>query len=370
MAHPTPVGPRQLIGSAPDDESFRDVIARAVAYQEAVDGRSRRPVTPRVPFGPRGFGHSRDRSAMVEHEANAIRQAASRVLSGETLSRIVADWNDAGLRTTMGRSWHVSSLARLLVQPRLAGYAREGGGGTGTAGLDTTVGPPIIDRSTHDQLVARQRSRALGPRAPARVYLLSGLLRCSLCGGRMHGGRRSGKSIYYVCPPPGHGGCSGVGISEPLADDAVVELVLERVESVDLAAGFRRRAQALAEEIGDVDELARGILAGQRQLAELAKLWTAGRLSEVEWADLRHRVESRLRVEEAGLERMAALDNLLGGIDPARLRSAWPAQTLPQRSRHLADVVDHVVVLPADRRRTAFASERLRPVWTPPFAVS
>lgn len=264
----------------------------------------------------------------------------------------------------------MSSLARLLVQPRLAGLAKEQGGHLAPAVPDAKVGPPIIDRSTYDRLVARQHSRALGPRAPARTYLLSGLLRCSLCGGRMHGGRRSGPSIYYVCPPPGHGGCSGVGISEALADDAVVALVLERVESVDLTANVRRRALVLAEEAGDIGELAASMSADRRQLAEMAELWAERRLTEGEWADLKRRVQTRLEAGEVALARLAELATVLGGISPVRLRSLWAEQTLSQQRRHLTDVVDHVLVLPADRRRTGFAHERLRAVWRPLFAVS
>lgn len=101
---PTPTGTRPLTSLEPaaGDDPLGGVIARAVACREVVDGRERQRVAGRPSFGPRGFGHSRDRSAVVEGEAAAIRQAAQRVLSGETLSQIVADWNEVGLRTTTG----------------------------------------------------------------------------------------------------------------------------------------------------------------------------------------------------------------------------------------------------------------------------
>ncbi|MDQ3827605.1 MAG: recombinase family protein, partial [Actinomycetota bacterium] len=157
-------------------------------------------------FGPRGFGHSHDRAEVIEDEAAEIRDAARRLLGGETLSSIVRDWNRRGLRTTTGRPWRVNSLSALLIQPRLAGLHVD------ERHVYTPSWPPILDRETHDRLVALRNSRAVVRRPPQRS-LLAGLVKCGKCRGALHFLHRHDASELYRCPAPAAGGCSGVTIN-------------------------------------------------------------------------------------------------------------------------------------------------------------
>ena len=153
--------------------------------------RQRAQVEPVLSAGPdapprsrsrRAFGHTADRSQLVEVEAAAIREAARRVLDGETLSAVVRDWNQRGLTTVSGGPWRVNSLSTLLVQTRLVAF------------------PQIIDEETHRRLVALHTSRSKGPRRATLRYLLTGLLRCWRCGGTMRGMPRAHGADLYVCP--------------------------------------------------------------------------------------------------------------------------------------------------------------------------
>src|SRR4051812_32033123 len=82
------------------------------------------PHTPTPRNGRRAVGHPAGRAQLVEVEAAAIREAASRVLAGETISSVVREWNERGLTTAGGGPWRVNSLSSLLVQPRLTGPPR------------------------------------------------------------------------------------------------------------------------------------------------------------------------------------------------------------------------------------------------------
>jgi len=179
----------------------------------------------------RGFGHSQDRSTVIEDEAALIREAGRRVLDGETLSSIVQEWNGRGLRTANGGPWRVNSLSSILVQPRLAGLANDAADGAPLAY------PPIIDLETHRQLLELHASRRKGPRRTTRHYLLTGLLRCWRCGGGLRGMPRTRGADLYVCPGPPHGGCSGTAVTADLADDAIRDMVITRVDSREFVAG-------------------------------------------------------------------------------------------------------------------------------------
>jgi site-specific DNA recombinase len=115
-------------------------------------------------------------------EAEAIKEAATRVLRGESIRSIAFDLNDRGIRAVGGGRWAGSTLRRVLVSPRIAGLREHNGEVVGVA-----TWPAIIDRATHDRLVgllddpSRRRENFGRP----RVHPLVGLVYCASCGGKM-----------------------------------------------------------------------------------------------------------------------------------------------------------------------------------------
>jgi recombinase len=89
-------------------------------------------------------------------EADAVREAVSRVLRGESLRSIAFDFNKRGIKPggekKNGESkidkWQGSTLRRVLLSPRIAGLREHNGEVVGKA-----VWPAIIDEATHDRLV-------------------------------------------------------------------------------------------------------------------------------------------------------------------------------------------------------------------------
>lgn len=289
------------------------------------------------PTGPsrRAFGHTRDRSKVVEEEAVAIREAAALILDGETLSAVVRAWNERGLTTANGGPWRVNSLSSLLVQNRL-------------------VSPPqILDQETHDRLAALHASRGKGSRRATRRYLLTGLLRCWRCGGTMRGMPRTRGADLYVCPGPAHGGCSGTAVTADHAEDAVGAMVLARLDSPRLLVTRP-----------DGSEAARDLTTDRQRLADLGDLWASGQISKDEWMALRGNVGERVRASEAEVgrqARVAALRNMAG--TGRALRGRWPDMTVDARREVVRAAVNHVVVLAAEPPRQVFRPERLQPDW-------
>lgn len=293
------------------------------------------PDLPPASTARRAFGHTAGGQGVVEEEAAAIREAAGRVLGGETLSAVVRDWNERGLTTAAGGPWRVNSLSSLLVQRRL-------------------LGPPaILDEETHGRLVTLHASRGKGERRATRRYLLTGLLRCWRCGGSMRGMPRTKGADLYVCPGPPHGGCSGTAVTADHAEEAVAAMVLDRLECAPLPS------PVVASGDG-----ARQLAEHRRRLSELGELWAGGEISRQEWLGLRRSVGERVDAAEALVAkegRVASLRALRG--TGGALRAQWPAMSIDERRVVVQAAVEHVVVLAAEPPRQIFRPERLQPRW-------
>jgi len=311
------------------------------------------------PFSPRrAFGHTADRRGVIEEEAVAIRDAALRVLGGETLSAIVQEWNRRGLTTSNGGPWRVNSLSSLLVQGRLAGLSND------PAHQAAGTLPAILDLEIHSRLLALHAERRKGPRRPTRRYLLTGLLRCWRCGGGLRGMPRSRGADLYVCPGPPHGGCSGTAVTADHADDAIREMVLARLDSAELAGVIASQGRAASSHQASVRRSAGELASHRQRLDDLADMWASGEITRAEWLSLKRNVGGRTKLAEAEAARLARVEALrvLAGTGRA-LRRQWPDMSVEERRRVLHAAVDHVVVLAAEPPRQVFRAERLRPRW-------
>lgn len=139
--------------------------------------------------------------AIDEAEAAIVREIFRRVAEGDTLTDIVNDLNDRGLRTKKGSVWNKSSFNTILTNERYTGIYIYGDvripGGV----------PPIVTQRQFDAVQERLRTKG-NPRAggsPQRrrreggTYLLTGKLFCGLCKNPMVGisGKSQGAEPYY-----------------------------------------------------------------------------------------------------------------------------------------------------------------------------
>jgi site-specific DNA recombinase len=312
--------------------------------------------------GGRSFGWNEDGVTVNLDEAELIRQAAKRVLAGETLRSVCADWNAQGVPTVTGATWSTTVLRRILTAWRTCGV-RAVGKDTGknrSEPITTATWQPILDRPTVESL----RSLLLDParrvnRSPRR-YLLTGIARCGLCESKLVARPRADKVRCYVCASgPGFGGCGKIRVlAEPL-EDLIADAVIHRIEGPELAIMIAERG-ATDED----DDVAGDLERGEAQLTELAEMWANGEIGRAEWVTARAAVESRLEALRRRLSRRArttALDGYLGDGDA--LRAAWPDLAFDRRRAVIAALVDRVIVGPAVRGRNQFDPTRVDVEW-------
>jgi DNA invertase Pin-like site-specific DNA recombinase len=301
--------------------------------------------------GHRPFGYESDRLSVVRAEAELIRDAARRLLSGDSLRGVAAEWNAAGITTTAGGRWSQHVLRRVLMSGRIAGLRDHRGETVGEA-----TWPAIISRADHERLVRLLGDPARRTNRSPRRYLLTGIACCGLCGVRLVARPRGDKVRTYVCASgPGFEGCGKIRrLAEPV-EDLVVAAVWHAVDDEALAEALDRHdddGENAAVELADVEG----------RMATLAETFADGSIGWAEWLAARDRLDQRavdVRRRLAADTRASALAPFTGG----RLRAAWAGLSFDRRRAVVAAVVDAVVVHPAVRGRNRFDPTRVDIRW-------
>lgn len=305
--------------------------------------------------GPRPFGYQDDRVTVNPEEAALIRQMAKRVLAGDSLRAVAVDLNEQGVRTTLDNDWDSSGVKRVLMSARISGRRERDGE------FYPATWRKIITIEQSDRLRARlgARNRSSG-RPPRRYLLTANLVRCGRCDTPMvarptaHGVRR------YVCSAdPGQGGCGRMAaLADPL-EALIIEAVLYRLDTPQLAAAITQAR----EQQADLADLHNQEAADQAMLNELAADYATRTISRSEWMAAREPLQLRIDQARRRLSRLSPttpIDPYVGHA--SRLQTAWADLALPRKQAVVRVLLDHIVVRPAPRGR-GFNPDRFEPIW-------
>jgi DNA invertase Pin-like site-specific DNA recombinase len=352
----------RMVGTAARAESeLKGERQRAKALQLAQAGRP-------SGGGSRAYGYQPDGMTVIPAEAAIIKEAARRVLAGESMRSVLFDLNGRGVPTVSGGAWSAQVLTRVLGSARIAGLrehtprarkqkdVRRPAGGTI---ISEAVWPAIISKTDSERLRAVIANRHDTRHTTSPRNLLTGVLRCAKCERGLFSGTptATGKR-RYVCVRLPSGGCGGTAILREEADEYVSEMVKDALCSPDLIrrmAGLSGEEEtALREELATVEH----------RLLELAQDYARELISRAErdamlkvYAERRANAEQRLRA--------AGGSAVLAGISVDRdtLDAQWCELPVSRRRGLVQLVLDRVWVRPAVRGRNTFDSERFDPVW-------
>lgn len=335
------------IRSAMDREESKKTSDRmlAVRAREAKEG------VPR-PAGRRPYGFSSDMAEHVAEEVYRIKEAAHRVLAGESVWSIASAWNAEGVPTVTGRPWTVQTLTSILRSGRIAGLREHKGDVVGPGRLEAVIG-----RDLHEQLVvALATKRRVGDRV--RTYPLVGLLRCGKCGGPLRSLARENGGRSYACRKgPGLDGCGGIRIQAHGVEAYVRDLVCGMLADPETRA-------ALAN-VGDGEDEGGGSLVDDLRVIEtkrqrLIDLYTDGDIDRASFRTRRDELDGRTRAIEVEMAQRSGRGALMDV--PAtfeELVESWDVRGVEFQRRLTEALLHPITVRPAGARRRLFDPARL-----------
>jgi site-specific DNA recombinase len=283
--------------------------------------------------------------AIVEREAEIIREAAQRVLDGDTLRSIVIDLNRRSVPAPRANLWTRRTLKVVLTNPRVAGLRQHQGVIVGEANW-----PAILDRDTWQRVRHVLLSLDRGPaHKTSRSYLLSGFIFCGKCDRRLVGMPYPNGTRAYGCfIGTTYRGCGGVR----RAAEPVETLVREAVFSLfDHNPDFIR-AFEVSDHQGtrELQTLYERLMDDTSALDELTNDYYVNReITKIQFVKSRQTLEDRMEVTKRELARLESdrlTADLTTVIASENVRDAWENAILDQRRQLIDALIKKIVVLP------------------------
>uniref|UniRef100_A0A5Q5BMG6 Recombinase n=1 Tax=Mycobacterium sp. (strain MCS) TaxID=164756 RepID=A0A5Q5BMG6_MYCSS len=321
----------RIVGSVAEFESeHKSERIRRKLEANAAEGRHH--------GGSRPYGWLDDRVSIHPTEAAVVREAAARVLAGESVKSIARALNAAGHTTSTGRPWRDVNVRDMLVRPRNAGLRVHHGEVVGGGRWEA-----ILPADDHHQVVAilTDPARRTTPGRDGRIHLLSALARCGVCDEPVRVGRS--KPYKGVSKPIYRCMAAHVIRDQASVDDLVTHVVIGRLAMDDAAALLvepERKDDAHAAA-GRIDEI-------QQRLGAAASAFAAGAITlpqlTIITAELRPQLDEA-QTAAASPSREKVLGDLVKAKDPA---AVWEAMT-PQRRRTVIDLLVAVHIMPTSK---------------------
>jgi DNA invertase Pin-like site-specific DNA recombinase len=344
----------QVLGAAAEHESAR--IGERVSAkhrQNAERGNAH--------GGGRSYGYRRVAQGQIEvvpQEASVIREAAARVLAGQSLASIVVDFNERGIQSAHGKKWRPGSLGMILKSGRIAGLRESKGEVVGEANWE-----PILDRATWEQVSSRLTHAPIGRRP--KVNLLAGMCRCAECGSAMAAvsermdkelkpGRRPPRRTI-ACDKANRHGCGSNTVKADYVEQIVIDYVLAALEHTDIATARARRTG------GDAHQLVASIDTDEQFLADLAADYGAQRINRAQFLAAQDPVHARLLLARRRLDQLTIDPSLDGTAFEGVTADSWDGLDLDQQRALVSLFVEHVVIRKGKRGRY-FDPSRVQPV--------
>ncbi|MEV1157710.1 recombinase family protein [Micromonospora chokoriensis] len=287
--------------------------------------------------------------AVEETEAAALREAAERVISGESLWGVTRWMNRDGVPPRRGEQWTTRSLAKCLGSNHLLGWITLGGEPLRDEdGKAVEAFPHVLDlptaQSVRAALVSKPRDTPRG-RRPAR--LLSRLVLCAGCFAPMTVSHLSSGRVDYRCVK------QSTGRTCPRPVVMAADGLEEFVESEYLAAvGAYPQIKPVAQVHDD----------GKLALVEDAIAATLRELGAAATAEALTRLQT-LQTERDHLSSLPKVAEVVMVPTGKTQGEAWAAGDVHDRRALLHDAIEVLAVGPGTPGRRGFDPSRVTLIW-------
>ncbi len=265
------------------------IVAVAQWERETIVERIFRGIRAKVDKGlalhtrpPFGYAKDPDTKMLVinEDEARIVRLIFRFYAAGAGAGQIALKLNDKGLKRR-GKTWDKAAVLHVISCETLAGRINYDGE-TLPAIHEKVIDPALYDKVQElREARGEMRTRALNR---SNDYLLSGLIRCGLCGGAYVGqsGTSRTKEVhrYYTCIKKvkrvGSEKCPNHSVSAEVLEQQLINLILDTYADLGLFEQAIEAAKRLAPDQLDELELRGKMLRDEQAKVERALAqWTA-----------------------------------------------------------------------------------------------
>jgi site-specific DNA recombinase len=306
-----------------------------------------------TPHGPIAYGWTRHHEpngtvvdTIDEAQAGVIREAARRMLAGETTYGIAFDLTQRKIPAPRGGAWSPTILSKIMLRERNAARRVHRGVVVGPAAWS-----PIYDDATHDAVVAHLHDPERGPRRrAARRHLLSGVLVCGNCGSSrvwvMHPGKNTRGSQAYACKD-----CNANRRRQDHVDEYVVEAVCARMARPDALDWCAADAGAL-----DAARDRLTALRGQGDMFVDMLQAVPAQMTREQFVRANMRLQADIAEAENDVERArpvpSAVRTMIGHGSVEATRAVWDGLTLDQQRDIVRTLAVVTLVKTGDRKFT------------------
>ncbi|MFD8223409.1 recombinase family protein [Streptomyces massasporeus] len=304
--------------------------------------------------GNRPYGYTSDGRAIVEEEAEIVREVYRRYLDGESPHAIAQDLVARGIPTSKGKAWNPENVRHLLSSHFVAGLRFH-------LGEEVAVGtwPAIIDRGQWDEVQRLREYRAQQhqdtKKRPIRNYLLRGVATCT-CGARM-GGTNSGRYAYYRCTRSDNTdqqkcnrSISAGPLEEFVRDVAIKVLTQLDTSGYEPATTTRPEADVMADE------------KDREKLRELKELWlNDDDFSTADFQAMRAPIVKRMKERQRKTVKrpVAVLEGIAGPDAKANWERLEEAEDYARMNAIYRFLFAAVFVRPPTRKGRGFDTDRV-----------
>lgn len=364
---------RKIYDLASREDRFRTGLDALLSEDEAArtSERVRRAVTANAvagrPHGKNVYGyrrvyHAETRQLLrVEPDAETapiVREAARRVMDGESLYSVASDFNARGIpprrpKITAHRKhegWTGVAVKQMLTMLAYAGLRQHQGEIIGEAAWPPLIAPQEWHRL--QAVISRPERRRTDPWTV--TYLLTGIAQCGRpeCTGRLVTGRNSSRVMVdgrpqlthyrnYICAANLH-----TSIAMKYLDAIVTETVLQRLERPDFLVSQNRVDDVAGDERRALLEEISGHRAWLDQVRERA---TEERNLDLLF-DQERRIQPKIDAAERQLKRLAHSSPSVAALASLEdIRTAWDRMTMPAKREIVRSLVE-IRVHPALKR--------------------
>lgn len=310
----------------------------------------------------RPFGWEEDRKTLRPKEAAILREVIKHITEGGTITDGIRMLEASGVPPVRSKTWQRSSLRLILCRPALAGIATYRGKARGEVNYTDWKRSALRDENGDyitgdwEPLISieewEQVNTILDARKPVWIAreksLLTGVIRCGLCGVKLTTGTNGGARTYRCSH--GSGGCGKIARQLEPIDDYITAVISARLATIGEVSVEKETNEPSAET-----------QEAQSRINKLRDAYAEGTITDETFFSMIPKLEERIAQLRKGNKRVVKTKR-----SASEMQATWddPEATTMWRRNVLEQLLIAIEVLPAKPGRRIFNPEKeIKVVW-------